>query len=259
MAEPVVVCYLGRVAYKPTWDLQKLLQARLVAAKRQEPPQRIPHVFLLVEHPPVYTLGKNGRLDHLLLSEEALRARGAEFFHIDRGGDITFHGPGQLVGYPILDLDRFFTDIHRYLRELEETIIRTCADYGLQAGRVARRTGVWIGPDARGPERKICAMGIRCSRWVTMHGFAFNLNTELRYFSYIVPCGISDRGVTSLATELGHPVDEAEVRTRLLYHFAERFEAALTVYEEAEAFAFLEDYLGKENIATWVQSDAVAS
>ncbi len=180
-----------------------------MAAKRQEPPQRIPHVFLLVEHPPVYTLGKNGRLDHLLLSEEALRARGAEFFHIDRGGDITFHGPGQLVGYPILDLDRFFTDIHRYLRELEETIIRTCADYGLQAGRVAGRTGVWIGPDARGPERKICAMGIRCSRWVTMHGFAFNLNTDLRFFSYIVPCGIADRGVTSLAAELDRPVDEA--------------------------------------------------
>nr|WP_304187720.1 lipoyl(octanoyl) transferase LipB [Rhodothermus marinus]MBO2490867.1 lipoyl(octanoyl) transferase LipB [Rhodothermus marinus] len=259
MAEPVVVCHLGRVAYKPSWDLQKLLQARLVAAKRQEPPQRIPHVFLLVEHPPVYTLGKNGRLDHLLLSEEALRARGAEFFHIDRGGDITFHGPGQLVGYPILDLDRFFTDIHRYLRELEETIIRTCADYGLQAGRVAGRTGVWIGPDARGPERKICAMGIRCSRWVTMHGFAFNLNTDLRYFSYIVPCGIADRGVTSLAAELGRPVDEAEVRARLLRHFAERFEAALTIYEGDEAFAFLEDYLEKENIAAWVKANAVVS
>ncbi len=257
MAEPVVVCHLGRVAYKPTWDLQKLLQARLVAAKRQDPPQRIPHVFLLVEHPPVYTLGKNGRLDHLLLSEEALRARGAEFFRIDRGGDITFHGPGQLVGYPILDLDRFFTDIHRYLRELEETIIHTCADYGLQAGRVAGRTGVWIGPDARGPERKICAMGIRCSRWVTMHGFAFNLNTDLRYFSYIVPCGIADRGVTSLAVELGRPVDEAEVRTHLLRHFAHRFEAALTVYEGDEAFAFLEDYLQKENLAAWVKADAV--
>ncbi|ACY49138.1 lipoyl(octanoyl) transferase LipB [Rhodothermus marinus] len=259
MAEPVVVCHLGRVAYKPSWDLQKLLQARLVAAKRQEPPQRIPHVFLLVEHPPVYTLGKNGRLDHLLLSEEALRARGAEFFHIDRGGDITFHGPGQLVGYPILDLDRFFTDIHRYLRELEETIIRTCADYGLQAGRVAGRTGVWIGPDARGPERKICAMGIRCSRWVTMHGFAFNLNTDLRYFSYIVPCGIADRGVTSLAAELDRPVDEAEVRARLLRHFAERFEATLTVHEGDEAFAFLEDYLEKDNLAAWVKAGAVVS
>ncbi len=259
MAEPVVVCHLGRVAYKPTWDLQKLLQTRLVAAKRQEPPQRIPHVFLLVEHPPVYTLGKNGRLDHLLLSEEALRARGTEFFRIDRGGDITFHGPGQLVGYPILDLDRFFTDIHRYLRELEETIIRTCADYGLQAGRVAGRTGVWIGPDARGPERKICAMGIRCSRWVTMHGFAFNLNTDLRYFSYIVPCGIADRGVTSLAVELGRPVDEDEVRVRLLGHFADCFKAELTVYEGAEAFAFLEDYLQKENLAAWVKADAVVS
>lgn len=257
MAEPVIVCDLGRVAYKPTWELQKLLQARLVDAKRQEPPARIPHVFLLVEHPPVYTLGKNGRLEHLLLSEAALRARGAEFFHIDRGGDITFHGPGQLVGYPILDLDRFFTDIHRYLRELEETVIRTCADYKLKAGRIAGRTGVWIGPDARGPERKICAMGIRCSRWVTMHGFAFNLNTDLRFFSYIVPCGIADRSVTSLAVELGHPVNETEVRTRLLHHFAKRFEAALTFYEGRDAFAFLEDYLGRTDLAHWVKAEHV--
>ncbi|SHK18929.1 lipoyl(octanoyl) transferase LipB [Rhodothermus profundi] len=259
MAERVVVCHLGRVAYKPTWDLQRLLQARLVAAKRQDPPAPIPHVFLLVEHPPVYTLGKNGRLNHLLLSEEALRARGAEFFHIDRGGDITFHGPGQLVGYPILDLDRFFTDIHRYLRELEETIIRTCTEYGLLARRVPGRTGVWIGPDARGAERKICAMGIRCSRWVTMHGFAFNLNTDLRYFSYIIPCGIADRKVTSLAAELGRPVAEAEVRARLLHHFARCFEATLTVYEGDEAFAFLEDYLEKEGIASWVKAGHVVS
>jgi lipoyl(octanoyl) transferase len=243
MAEPVVVCHLGRMAYSPAWALQKRLQACLVAAKRREPPERIPHVLLLLEHPPVYTLGKNGRLEHLLLSEEALRARGAEFFHIDRGGDITFHGPGQLVGYPILDLDRFFTDIHRYLRELEETIIRTCADYGLRAGRIVGRTGVWIGPDSRGPERKICAMGIRCSRWVTMHGFAFNLNTDLRYFSYIIPCGIADRSVTSLAAELGHPVDEVAVRTRVLHHFATCFNAALTLYEGEAAFRFLDAYL----------------
>ncbi len=243
MAEAVVVCRLGRMAYGPAWALQKRLQARLVAAKRCEPPELLPHVFLLVEHPPVYTLGKNGRLEHLLLSEEALRARGAEFFHIDRGGDITFHGPGQLVGYPILDLDRFFTDIHRYLRELEETVIRTCADYGLRATRIAGRTGVWIGPDSRGPERKICAMGIRCSRWVTMHGFAFNLNTDLRYFSFIIPCGIADRGVTSLAAELGHPVDEAAVQARLLHHFANCFNAELTLYDGDAAFHFLNAYL----------------
>ncbi|GIV57539.1 MAG: octanoyltransferase [Rhodothermaceae bacterium] len=244
--QTVVVCHLGRVAYAPAWDLQRRLQARLIEAKRREPPEPRPHVMLLVEHPPVYTLGKNGDAAHLLLSEDALAARGASFFHIDRGGDITFHGPGQLVGYPILDLDRFFTDIHRYLRELEEAVIRTCADYGLTAGRVAGRTGVWIGPDDRGPERKICALGIRCSRWVTMHGFAFNLNTDLTYFSYIVPCGIADRGVTSLAQELGRPVDEAEARTRFLRHFAERFEADTIPLHGEAANEFLARYLEAE-------------
>ncbi len=241
--ERVVVCHLGRLAYAPAWDLQRRLQARLIAAKRAEPPEALPHVMLLVEHPPVYTLGKNGDAAHLLLSEEALAARGATFFHIDRGGDITFHGPGQLVGYPILDLDRFFTDIHRYLRELEEAVIRTCADYGLTAGRIAGRTGVWIGPDAKGPERKICAMGIRSSRWVTMHGFAFNLNTDLGFFSHIIPCGIADRGVTSLAAERGEPVDEAEVRRRVVAHFAERFDARTTVLEAEDARIFLSDFL----------------
>ena len=223
------------------------MQARLIAAKRKDPPEAAPHVMLLVEHPPVYTLGKNGDTAHLLLSEEALAARGATFFHIDRGGDITFHGPGQLVGYPILDLDRFFTDIHRYLRELEEAVILTCADYGLTAGRIPGRTGVWIGPDAKGPERKICALGIRSSRWVTMHGFAFNLNTDLGFFSHIIPCGITDRGVTSLAAERGEAVDEAEVRRRVVAHFAERFRARTTVLEAEEAQAFLNAFLETEH------------
>ena len=241
--QPLVVCHLGRQPYAPTWQLQQQIQARLIQAKRQVPPQPIPHVLLLVEHPPVYTLGKSGDAGHLLLSEAELTARGATFHHIDRGGDITYHGPGQLVGYPLLDLDRFFTDIHRYLRELEEVVIRTCADYNLRGSRVEGRTGVWIGPDERGVERKICAMGIRCSRWVTMHGFAFNLNTDLDFFSYIVPCGIRDRGVTSLAAERTQPVDEAEVRRRLLYHFADRFDTALTLLAGEAAQAFLTSYL----------------
>jgi lipoyl(octanoyl) transferase len=242
-SERVVLCHLGRADYAPTWDLQKALQARLIAAKRQDPPEPLPHVLLLVEHPPVYTLGKSGDAAHLLASEERLRARGATFHRIDRGGDITYHGPGQLVGYPILDLDRLFTDIHRYLRLLEEMVIQTCAAYDVAGSRVEGRTGVWIGPDARGPERKICAMGIRCSRWVTMHGFAFNLNTDLTYFDDIVPCGIRDRGVTSLATELHQPVDEAAVRSRLLRAFAALFEVDTTYLEAEAARSFLDAYL----------------
>lgn len=256
--QPVTVCHLGRVAYAPTWELQKQIQARLIAAKRQEPPVALPHVMLLVEHPPVYTLGKSGKASNLLLSEDALAAHGASFFHIDRGGDITFHGPGQLVGYPLLDLDRFFTDIHRYLRELEDSIILTCADDGLHAGRVDGRTGVWIGPDAAGPERKICAMGIRCSRWVTMHGFAFNLNTDLAFFDHIIPCGIDDRGVTSLAGELSRPIDEADVRLRFLHHFAERFGAQTTYLDGREAFAYLEDFLHMNDVQQRLCSSAPA-
>lgn len=240
--EPVTVCHLGRAAYAPTWALQQRIQERLIEAKRSDAAETLPHVLLLVEHPPVYTLGKSGEAAHLLLSEEALEKRGATFHHVDRGGDITYHGPGQLVAYPILDLDRFFTDIHRYLRELEEAIIRTCRGYGLEAQRIEGRTGVWIGPDDKGLERKICAMGVRCSRWVTMHGLAFNLNTDLSFFDHIVPCGISDRGVTSLKKELGRSVDESEVRAQVLDHFANRFGAALTVLEKAEARSFLETF-----------------
>lgn len=231
------------MAYAEAWDLQQRLQARLIAAKRSDPPLRIPHVLLLVEHPHVFTLGKNGRAANLLLSESGLAEREAAFFHVDRGGDITYHGPGQLVGYPILDLDRFFTDIHRYLRELEEVIIQTCADFGVTGGRVAGRTGVWVGPDARGEERKIAALGVRCSRWVTMHGFAFNVDPDLRYFSYIVPCGISDRGVTSLAVESGQQPDTDAVERRILRHFGERFGAAVKVLDGGDAQTFLEEYL----------------
>lgn len=242
----VVVCRMGRVEYAPAWELQKRIQARLIEAKRKEPREEVPHVLLLVEHPPVFTLGKNGNAANLLLSEEALAARGATFYRIDRGGDITFHGPGQIVAYPILDLDQFFTDIHRYLRELEEAVILTCAAYGLDAGRVAGRTGVWIGPDGRGPERKICAMGIRSSRWVTMHGLAFNVNTDLSFFSFINPCGITDRGVTSLARELGREVDVEEVQEELVRHFASRFDAEIELLENRRVFDFLEHYLNED-------------
>ena len=248
--QPIIVCHLGRVAYEATWALQKQVQARLITAKRQDPPETLPHVLLLVEHPPVYTLGKSGDATNLLLSEDALAARGVRFFHIDRGGDITYHGPGQLVGYPLLDLDRFFTDLHRYMRALEEVAIRTCADYGLRAERVAGRTGVWIGSDEVGPERKICALGIRCSRWVTMHGFALNLNTDLSFFDHIIPCGIDDRSVTSLARELGRSIDEPDARTRLLRHFADYFDAQTTYLEHDDAFGYLETLLEMKDLQT---------
>lgn len=248
-SEPLIVADLGRMAYRPAWELQRRLQARVIAAKRAQEERLPPHLLLLVEHPPVYTLGKNGEAANLLASESLLAARGAEFVHIDRGGDITFHGPGQLVGYPIFDLGRLFTDIHRYLRALEEPVIRTCADYGVKAGRVEGRTGVWVGPDHRGRERKICALGIRCSRWVTMHGFAFNLNTDLSYFELMVPCGIPDRGATSLATEVGHPVDESEVRTRLSDHLAAVFELEITYrFGSSDSLAYLDRYVAAEAV-----------
>ncbi|HYE97220.1 MAG TPA: lipoyl(octanoyl) transferase LipB [Rubricoccaceae bacterium] len=246
---PVVVCPVGRMDYPAAWALQRRVHARLVAAKRSAAAAALPHVLLLVEHPPVFTLGPSGDAAHVLLSEAALAARGATFVRTDRGGDVTFHGPGQLVAYPILDLDRLRypdggrgTDVHRYLRELEEAVIGACADYGLAAGRVPGRTGVWIGPDARGPERKVCAFGIRCSRWVTMHGLAFNLNTDLGWFGAIVPCGIADRGVTSLAQELGRPVDEEEATGRFLAHFAAQFGATLSRRAPAEAAAWLDAF-----------------
>ncbi len=223
---------LGTWSYQRAWDFQEALFTEVVeqkSANRKLPePERIAtrDTLLFVEHPHVYTMGKSGDLGNLLADDERLKAINAEFFRTNRGGDITYHGPGQLVGYPILDLDEYFTDIHRYLRTLEEVIISTLADYGLNGDRSPGETGVWL--DVGSPfARKICAMGVRASRWVTMHGWAFNLNTDLRYFEYIIPCGIKDKAVTSLQRELGRPVDESEVKALVAGHFARLFEVDL--------------------------------
>ena len=223
---------LGLVDYVPTWQLQEaLMDATLVlktsnrhAETTGAAPAPTPNHLLLCEHPHTYTLGKSGKPEHLLLDEAALAAHGASFHRINRGGDITYHGPGQLVGYPILDLDNFRPDIHWYLRTLEEAVIRTLAEYGLPAGRIAGLTGVWLDWEANAPRpRKICALGVKCSRWVTLHGFALNVNPDLSYFGHIVPCGIPDKAVTSLAQELGAgaAVSVAAVQERLLPHLAE--------------------------------------
>ncbi len=245
----IVACHLGRVPYEQAWTLQEQVQERLIAAKRSEPPETVPHVLLLLEHPPVYTLGKSGDADNLLVSEERLADLGAEFHRIGRGGDVTFHGPGQLVGYPLFDLDRFFTDLGRYLRTLEEVIIRTCAAYGVTGSRVDGRTGVWVGPDDRGLERKICAMGVRCSRWVTLHGFALNVTTDLDYFDHIVPCGIDDRGVTSLSAETDAPATVDNVRGLVVEHIAELFGADVTEVHGAKARDVLSDLSGADVVS----------
>lgn len=219
---------LGYKDYKQTWDYQEELFKGIVdiksANRNLENPKPTPNYFLFVEHPHVYTLGKSGDMSNLLLNEEQLQAKGATFYKINRGGDITYHGPGQIVGYPILDLDNFFTDIHKYLRFLEESIILTLADYGIKSERSPGETGVWL--DVGTPfARKICAMGVRASRWVTMHGFALNVNADLGYFDNIIPCGIRGKAVTSLNVELGiERVDEAEVKQRILNHFRTLFE-----------------------------------
>ncbi|MFA5556896.1 MAG: lipoyl(octanoyl) transferase LipB [Flavobacteriaceae bacterium] len=219
---------LGFKDYKQTWDYQEELFKGIVdiksANRNLENPKPTPNYFLFVEHPHVYTLGKSGDMSNLLLNEEQLQAKGATFYKINRGGDITYHGPGQIVGYPILDLDNFFTDIHKYLRFLEESIILTLADYGIKSERSPGETGVWL--DVGTPfARKICAMGVRASRWVTMHGFALNVNADLGYFDNIIPCGIRGKAVTSLNVELGiERVDEAEVKQRILNHFRTLFE-----------------------------------
>ena len=221
---------LGLVPYVPTWDLQEQLLADTLAIKahnrQAEATQPTPNHLLFCQHPPTYTLGKSGKPEHLLLDETALAAHGASFHRINRGGDITFHGPGQLVAYPLLDLDNFRPDIHWYLRGLEEAVIQTLATYGLHAGRIAGLTGVWLGwEDGAANPRKICAMGVRCSRWVTLHGLALNINTDLSYFGYIVPCGITDKAVTSLQAELGHAVPVEEVQERLLAALLTQFDA----------------------------------
>jgi lipoyl(octanoyl) transferase len=185
------------------------------------------HYLLFVEHPPVYTLGKSGKMEHVLLNEEQLQASGIEFFRTNRGGDITFHGQGQIVGYPILDLEKFFTDIGKYMRSLEEVIILTLAGYGIRGDRSPGETGVWIDPHIKGRERKICAIGVRSSRWVTMHGFALNVNTDLSYFNHIIPCGISNKQVTSMQKETGHEMNMEEVKGILKKNFEKVFQAEL--------------------------------
>lgn len=222
---------LGLVDYKASWDYQeqlfKAIVDRKIKNRRQEETLPTSNHFLFVEHPHVYTLGKSGDMSNLLLNEQQLKTKNAVFYKINRGGDITYHGPGQVVGYPILDLDNFFTDIHKYLRLLEEVIIRTLAEYGLNATRSEGETGVWL--DTGTPlARKICAMGVRASRWVTMHGFALNVNTNLGYFDHIIPCGIKDKAVTSLHVELGaDEIPVAEVKQKIMHHFSELFEATM--------------------------------
>ncbi|MFY8096777.1 MAG: lipoyl(octanoyl) transferase LipB [Flavobacterium sp.] len=223
---------LGSKDYKETWDYQEELFAQIVQqkiAKRENPTIETDNYFLYVEHPHVYTLGKSGDFSNLLLSEKQLEEKGATFYKINRGGDITYHGPGQIVGYPILDLENFFTDIHKYLRLLEEAIILTLAEYGLKTERSAGETGVWF--DVGTPfARKICAMGVRASRWVTMHGFALNVNADLGYFDNIIPCGIKGKAVTSMHVELNKKVNEEEVKQKILKHFQTLFLANIINY-----------------------------
>lgn len=218
----------GSVDYQEAWGRQEAVFADIVAQKVANRTNGISsptnNYLIFVEHPHVYTLGKSGKPEHLLLGDAELEEKGATYYKINRGGDITYHGPGQIVGYPILDLDNFFTDIHLYLRTLEEAVILTLAEYGIEAGRYPGYTGVWLEPDDNERARKICAMGVRSSRWVTMHGFAFNVNPDLGYFNNIVPCGIDDKQVTSMEVELGAKQDISEVKARLKYHLAELFQ-----------------------------------
>ena len=231
MNKEVLLKELGHRDYKVTCDYQEELFQEIVDLKiknrREGTDFSTPNHFLFVEHPHVFTLGKSGDMSNLLVDEAALQAKGATFYKINRGGDITYHGPGQVVGYPILDLDNFFTDIHKYLRLLEEMVILTLAEYGLKGERSGGETGVWL--DVGTPfARKICAMGVRASRWVTMHGFALNVNTDLGYFDMMIPCGIKDKAVTSLNVELGQKtVDMEEVKQKLLRHFSVLFEAEI--------------------------------
>lgn len=223
---------LGTMEYGHAWDLQESIFRAGIDRKMQnrvlpeDEQTRVDHYLLFVEHPPVITLGKSADDKNVLLQKDALAARGVQLFHINRGGDVTYHGPGQLVGYPILDLDQFTTDLGVYLRNIEEVIIRTLAAYGLKGERSPGETGVWL--DVGKPRaRKICAIGIRTSRWVTMHGFAFNINTQLDHFNYIIPCGISDKSVTSLAKELGREISMEEVKEKVKSHFSEVFDCQL--------------------------------
>ena len=230
--QQVIFRDIGLMDYKQAWDYQEKLFATTVAQKihnrnnigNEKPTESY---LLFCEHPPVYTLGKSGDKKNLLLSQDELQQHEIGYYNINRGGDITFHGPGQLVGYPILDLDNFFTDIHKYLRLLEEAIILTMSEYGLKGERYEGFTGVWLDATIPAKARKICAMGVRCSRWVTMHGFAFNVNTELNYFKNIIPCGIDDKAVTSLQQELQREVNMDEVKQKFKKHFQNLFACEL--------------------------------
>lgn len=229
-----------KITYQEAWDFQTALQKKLIANKlewrnlsgdEKESKKQLHHL-LLCEHNHVYTLGKSGSMDNLLIDDEQMEKDQIEFFKINRGGDITYHGPGQITGYPIFDLDEFFTDIHKYVRLIEEVIIQTMADYGLEGIRLKEHTGVWLKPDLKSKKyRKICAIGVHLSRWVTMHGFAFNVNSDLNYFNHIIPCGINeeDKTVTSLQHELGKSLDMAEVRSKLKEKFSVLFEYDYTL------------------------------
>ena len=223
----VTIRRLGLIDYKEAWDLQEKIFKELVDLKiknRNENTSFLPQNQLLVcEHPHVFTLGKSGKEDHLLLDNKGLKDNEADYYKINRGGDITYHGPGQLVVYPIFDLEQFFTDIHKYMRFLEEAVILTLSEYGIFGERMEGQTGVWLGvgsPDAR----KICAMGVKSSRWITMHGLGFNVNADLKYFDYIVPCGISDKSVTSMQYELGRKIDMDELSEKLGVHLSNLFD-----------------------------------
>lgn len=246
--QDVLFSDLGKIDYLSAWNRQEALLREnvtikaekiknLVAANSNWPAineltlelSTVNHLLLL-EHPAVYTLGKSGHVENILITELEMKERDIEFYKTNRGGDITFHGPGQLVGYPILDLEKFYTDIGRYLRNLEEVIIRCMAEYGLKGERSPGETGVWLQPAEKGKERKICAMGVRCSRWITMHGFALNVNTDLSYFQHIIPCGIQNKAVTSLEKELGRKISMAEVKEIFKQKFEEVFEVHLTPF-----------------------------
>lgn len=226
----VIFQHLGLIDYQTAWDYQEKLHAEIVAIKLRnktlplENQELTPNYLLFCEHPHVYTLGKSGKPEHLLLDENGLEKYEAKYYKINRGGDITYHGKGQLVAYPIFDLENFFTDIHKYMRFLEEAVIRTCADFGIDAGRIQGLTGVWIDHLEQKNPRKICAMGVKASRWVTMHGLALNVNTDLNYFKHIVPCGIDDKAVTSIEQELGKTQDFQAVSDNMAKHLKDIFE-----------------------------------
>jgi lipoyl(octanoyl) transferase len=234
MRQQVIFEDLGIKAYQPTWDYQEQLLKQSVDLKAEARSEgkevseaATQHRLILVEHPPVFTLGKNGNRANVLVSDEQLKVLGIEYFHINRGGDITYHGLQQVVGYPIIDLDKFKPDLGWYLRSLEEVIIQVLAEYGLKGERSAGETGVWLEPNDPFVARKICAMGIKCSRWITMHGFALNVNTDLSHFEFIVPCGIQGKTVTSLEKELGRKVDYDEVKQKIKHHFEAIFDCEL--------------------------------